>query len=373
MPATAHKSWTVPNVLLLAAFVLAPSAVQAQNYASEPEFNLGIGASFLHIDDLEFTAITDFFVTEVQDHQSNHDGEFLGYKLNGEIDGLMQHQRGQWLASLAFKGFYAHYEDEQNSRCVVFEDDSECVFVPLVDPDPDGTTPDVSGGLFSDWITDVSRSVVHWGSAVELRLDKSNAPTPRASLKDTPAPAPKSSSLEWRAGLAFRRFDQDVFLYSVDVGPTQDPVTLTDDLNTNYYGAYFGFRTQQQLVYDTRLKLSGETGLYFANTDYVGNYTATESLGDENPIAESVALTDSAAAFIGSLNISLEQDYGSTTVALFGEAEWMSYVPKVLYNDTDRGSVGGVFDVIGTQDGTELGEGSALSFTLGARVSMPLQ
>ena len=47
-------------------------------------------------------------------------------------------------------------------------------------------------------------------------------------------------------------------------------------------------------------------------------------------------------------------------------------MPKVLYNDTDLN--GGVpFDVVGFQNGTVLGEGSALSYTVGARLSMPLQ
>ena len=98
----------------------------------------GIGASGLHLDDIEFTAVTDFFVTEVQDHQSNHDGDFNGYKLTGELTGLLPHRRGEWLAALAVRGFYARYEDEQQSRCV-FTADTDCAFFPLFDPEPTGT------------------------------------------------------------------------------------------------------------------------------------------------------------------------------------------------------------------------------------------
>ncbi len=72
------------------------------------------------------------------------------------------------------------------------------------------------------------------------------------------------------------------------------------------------------------------------------------------------------------MNLALERDIGTATLALFGEAEWISYVPKVLYNDTDLN--GGVpFDIVGAQNGTALGDGTALSYTVGARLSIPLR
>jgi hypothetical protein len=349
-----------------------------------PFFDVGIGYSYLHIDDIEFQAITDFFVTQVQDHQSNQDGELNGYKLTAELAGLAAHRRGDWLASFAVKGFYSRYEGDEQTRCV-FTADSDCVFFPLVDPDPSGTSgvpgnagisdpgdrgADASGGFFSDWLTDVSRSIVHWGAALELNLNPFSAPAV-ASLKDEPAPA-APSPFQWRAGVAIRGFDQDTYLFSEDRGPTLDPVTLDDNLDTSYYGGYFGFTTYNPLAGGVRLKLSGETGLYYASTDYSGAYTATASLGDDSPVAASIELSDSAPAFIGALNLALERDFGSATFAIFGEAEWISYVPKVLYNDTDLN--GGVpFDIVGTQNGTALGEGSAMAFTVGARVSVPLQ
>jgi hypothetical protein len=148
--------------------VLGVTGASAQETAISPYFAFGIGYSYLHLDDTEFMAITNLLVTEVQDHQSNHDGELNGYKLTGELAGLAPHRRGNWLASFAAKGFYAHYEDDQQTRCL-FSATTDCVFFPLVDPDPDGTIgaaggADASGGFFSDWLTDVSRSVVHWGA-----------------------------------------------------------------------------------------------------------------------------------------------------------------------------------------------------------------
>ena len=220
--------------------------------------------------------------------------------------------------------------------------------------------------------------MVHWGAAVEIdlsRLSGAAAPSLKdapGSLKDAPvAVAAEPVPFQWRAGLAVRRLDQKTALISVDRGFTQDPVTLNDTLDATYYGGYIGFTTWKPLGAGLRLKLGGETGLYYTDADYKGAYTASASLGDDSPIAQSVTLSDNAPAFIGLLNLTLERDFGPATLGLFGEAEWISYVPKVLYNDTDLN--GGVpFDIVGAQNGTELGNGSALSYTLGARLSIPL-
>ena len=350
-----------------------PSSMAAAQQPA-PALQFGIGASALRLDDIEFAAITDFFVTEVQDHQSNHDGDFNGYKLTGELTGLLPHRRGEWLAALAVRGFYARYEDEQQSRCV-FTADTDCAFFPLFDPDPTGTITSPggsgSGGFFSDWRTTVDREAVYWGASLEMNLSRAGAMAAPASFKDAPV-AVEPVPFQWRAGLSARRLDQKSSLFSVDLGITQDPVTLNDDLDATYYGGYVGFSTWKPLAGGLRLKLSGETGLYYADADYKGAYTASASLGDDSPIAQSVTLSDSAPAFIGLLNIALEKDLGPATLGLFGEAEWISYVPKVLYNDTDLN--GGVpFDIVGFQNGTVLGEGSALSYTAGIRLSVPLR
>jgi hypothetical protein len=364
------------RLALLAGLLALPSS-RAAAQEPGPVLQFGIGASALHLDDTEFLAITDFFVTEVQDHQSNHDGDFNGYKLTGELSGLLPRQRGEWMTSLAVRGFYARYEDEQQTRCV-FTADTDCAFFPLFDPDPTGvTTPggSGSGGFFSDFLTTVDREAVHWGAALEFDLTRHSAAGSfkdgGGSLKDAPV-AVEVAPFQWRAGLAVRHLDQKSSLISIDRGPTQDPVTLNEDLDAAYYGGYFGFSTWKPLAGGFRLKLAGETGLYYADADYKGAYTASEALGDGSPIAQSVTLSDSAPAFIGLLNLALERDFGPVTLGIFGEAEWISYVPKALYNDTDLN--GGVpFDVVGNQSGTVLGDGSALSYTVGARLSIPLQ
>ena len=364
-----HRCRQIGLLALYAGLLALPSSMAAAQQPA-PALQFGIGASGLHLDDIEFTAITDFFVTEVQDHQSNHDGDFNGYKLTGDLTGLLPHRRGEWLAALAVRGFYARYEDEQQSRCV-FTADTDCVFFPLFDPNPAGPGASASGGFFSDWRTTVDREAVHWGAALEMNLSRGAAMAAPASFKDAPVEV-EAAPFQWRAGLSMRRLDQKSSLISVDFGPTQDPVTLDDNLDASYYGGYVGFSTWKPLGGGFRVKLSGETGLYYADADYNGSYTASASLGDDSPVAQSVTLSDSAPAFIGLLNLVLEKDLGPVTLGVFGEAEWISYVPKVLYNDTDLN--GGVpFDIVGFQNGTALGEGSALSYTVGARLSMPLQ
>jgi hypothetical protein len=358
----------------LYAGLLALPASMAAAQETRPALQFGIGASTLHLDDIEFAAITDFLVTEVQDHQSNHDGKLNGYRLTGELTGLLPHRRGEWLAALAIRGFYARHEDEQQSRCVFVSTDTDCAFFPLSDPDPTGTITSPggsgSGGFFSDWRTTVDREAVHWGGALEMNLSRNGVTAP-VSFKDASTIAEPVPFL-WRTGLAVRRLDQKSSLFSEDLGITQDPVTLDDNLHATYYGGYVGFASWKPLGGGYQVKLSGETGLYYTNADYKGSYTASASLGDDSPIAQSVTLSDSAPAFIGLVNLALEKDFGPATLGLFGEAEWISYVPKVLYNDTDLNG-GAPFDVVGFQNGTELGDGSALSYTVGARISVPLR
>lgn len=353
----------------LMAFLSAGPFNNAFAQDNKPVLSFGIGWSALNIDDIEFAAITDFFATEVLEHQSNEDGSLNGYKLTAELAKLSHHRHRNWLLTSGLKGFYSRYEDEEQTRCL-FTSNTDCKFIPLVDPDPSGTIgvaggADASGGLFSDWLTDVERQVVYWGAAIELSF--SREATLSQSLKDGPvlaAPAP----FQWHLGLSFRQLNQDVFLFSEDRGPTLDPVTLDDDLDTNYYGAYAGFSSWKELGAGYRLRLSGETGLYYAQTDYYGAYTASNSLGDDQPVAASIALSDVSPAFIGSLQLLLEKNLGGqATLGLFTEAEWLSYVPKVLYNDTDLNG-GGIFDIVGDQNGTALGDGAAFAYTIGARI-----
>jgi hypothetical protein len=358
--------------------IVAPYAACAQDHLAGPKIELGIGWSALNINDIEFTAITDAFFTEVLDHQTNEDGELDGYKLTGEFSGFMPHRRGNWLASYGVRGFYSHYEDDEQTRCV-FTATTDCFFIPLVDPDPTGTVnlgPEASGG-FGDWLTDVSRSVTYWGAAVEMNLARDSVMAGLkdggGSLKDAPAPVVvEASPFVWKVGLGARRLDQSTSLFSEDRGPTLDPVTLNDELDTTYYGGYFGFVTTKPLGGQFRLKLNAETGLYYADADYEGTYTATASLGNNQPVDQTIELSDSGAAFIGLLNLAIERDIGPATLSLFGEAEWISYAPKVLYNDTDRAG-GFPFDITGSQDGTEIGGGSALTYTVGARLTVPLR
>jgi hypothetical protein len=361
-----------------AARVFAAGSALAQQQT--PQLKLDIGWSTIQLDKTEFTAVTDFFVTDVTGHDEDHDGELNGYRLTGEIGNLLPYDYKGLHTQFAVKGFYSSYESQQNSRCT-FTEQSDCAMFPLFDPNPSGRAtddggklnptifgPDYSGGFFSDWHTRTDREAVHLGAALELRLDRPAA-APASTKDGSVAVAPKPVPFQWRVGVAARKLDQELSLEATDFGPTQDPVTLHDDLDTTYYGAYLGFTTSRELREALRMVISGEAGLYYSDAHYQGRYTASDSLGG-GAISQSLSLDQSKAAFIGSVNVGLERDLSWGTIGLFGEAEWISHVPTVLYNDTDRNG-GFPFDAIGTQDGTELGNGSALSYTVGLRASVP--
>jgi hypothetical protein len=340
---------------------------------AKPEVKLGVGYSYLELDRTKFSTVTDFFVTSVIGHEENHDGRFDGYRLTGEITGLLPGRLGAFDTSFGVKGFYSAYSKDQNSRCAwnAFRD---CAFLPFFDPDV--TQIDLSGGFFSDWRTRTSRHVDHYGGAIEVRLDRGTVV--QGGLKDAPQPVP--SPFQVRFGLAARRLDQKLDLISTDVGVTADPVTLNEVLDATYFGGYAGFTASRELFPSTRLIFSTDAGLYHAQADYQGRYTATASLGG-GPRASSIALSTDKPAFIGAINLELERELGWAKIALFAEGEWISYVPAVRYNETDLatpvasglkpGST--IFDLTGRQNGTALGESTALTYTVGAKVSIPLR
>jgi hypothetical protein len=368
------------------AFALSVSLVSAEPHTvftakaqeTAPAVKAAIGYSALHIGATEFTTVTDFFVTDVEGHVEDHDGSLNGLRLSAEIGGLLHSTGENFQRSYAVKGFYSSYESSQNSSCA-WNAGRDCVFVPLFDPDP--TRADLSGGFFSEWKTKTKREAEHFGGALEMRLnrlDGSQDTKDWGSLKD--ATTPMASPFQWRAGLAARRLSQDTDLYSADFGPTEDPVTLKEKLSTDYYGGYIGFGVHRELGRGLWLNLSAEGGLYWADSAYRGHYSATDSL-DLGPISQSLRLDSDSSAFIGGLNLTLEKDIAFGRLGIFGEAEWISHAPTADYNETDRATPasdpnrGGqsIFDLTGQRTSTALGSSSAFTYTIGAKLTVPLK
>lgn len=370
---------------LLAAAALLPCTATAGDVGQTTLGNgvsvsAGVGYSYAVLDRTQFGVKTDWFVTDVISRNTEHDGQFSGLRLDTAIDGLFARQTEHGRLSFGVKGFYAGYDSTQNSRCVYNSGVSDCVFVPLYDPSTAFGHVDVSGGYFSDWHTRTSREVTHWGVAAEMTLTRAGT-YQGGSIKDEPVIV--DEPVVWRFGPAFKKLKQKTDLFSEDFGPIVDPVTLNETVDTNYFGAFVGVNTAFALGRGFSLIAGGEVGAYYAQTKYRGRYSATATLGGldgtSHPslgggavVQQWMTLENDMPALIGGFNAELRKDIGFGFLGFYGQADWYSHIATVKHNTMDRAG-GGVFDLSGSQDGTQLGSTTGFFYTVGAKLTVPMK
>ena len=78
------------------------------------------------------------------------------------------------------------------------------------------------------------------------------------------------------------------------------------------------------------------------------------------------------ASFIGSVRLDLKQQLGWGAIGLYGQGEYLSYVPRIVYNNNDQATGYLLGGVNGTQSGTRIASGDAFNFTAGLNVSVPV-
>ena len=196
----------------------------------------------------------------------------------------------------------------------------------------------------------------HWGAAIDI--------------------AQGSSGL--RAGPAFRRIDQDITITGRLINNSAaDPFQLTysEDLETSYYGGFIGADGALDLGGGWSLTGDAEAGLYWADTDYSGDYVVTNAVvaGPVNPnVNQSLSLDSNELAFIGVLKAGLEKDFGMFRLSGFGRVEYISSAPDIAYNDVDRNTAFPAIPALGPDDESRIGERYAYSISTGARLTVPL-
>jgi hypothetical protein len=361
----------LPAALLLAAAGPAlsdgsPIQSQSQTLPSGIIVSAGVGYSHIEFGETRFVAITDGVLSETLGSTVNHDGEVDGAKTVFEIDGLRRGRLFGHSSRFAINGFYAHYDTDEDSACVNTGNGTitDCVIFALYDQSP--AFEDFTGGVASDWRVQTKLDVDHWGVGLELKLGRNDIVS--AGLKDS-IPVEVASPLVWRLGAAVKRFDTDKEINAIDLGPGADPVHLKEDLNTTYYGLYAGFDYTHVMRSGLTLLIKGEGGAYYADTDYTGHYHSTDTFsGPGRPLTQVLELNDNSAAFIGKIGVELNKQIRFGSIGLFGEAEWYSDVPNVLYNNVEHAPA----PLTGTNDGTRLGEDSAFVYTVGGRLNVPL-
>lgn len=308
------------------------------------------------------TVVGGAFFDEAQGQLVDHDGQVEGWKGQIRLKDVAEYdfENGRWL-SFSAGAFYGQYVGEQVTRCE-FTLTTDCLYTNIVDFDPDNEN---NTGPFGVFLTNAEREVHHWGVSGEVRFGHWSA----GSLKDDAGYRDLSPV---KLGVAVRGLSQDFRLHALDLS-VPDPVDYREDLDTDYYGAYIGFEREFALRDDLTLSIDASAGAYYAHTDYEGRYVAYIPIGGNNYILErgAVDLAEEKAAYIANLRLDLKHSTSMGDFGVFGEVEYLSYVPNVLLNNDDQAG-GTPFGVVGSQVGTSLGSEDALGYALGASLSIPL-
>jgi len=337
---------------LIASFALAPSAQATGDVWVEGSYE------FLNLPDVQF--VNNYFFSgggsngSIRDEFVNDDGNFDGFRFDGGIDNISI-MGGAYV--MGVRGFFAWHDDSQDLQCTDSSapPGSFCFANPLVDnPNVGQAVSGLISGMGTSLFT-TDRDVNHWGVALDV------------------AQAPGGL----RAGPAFRRIDQDTTisgrLISLGVGPDPFQLTYSEDLETNYWGAFVGADGSIDLGGGWSLQGDAEAGLYWADTDYSGNYVVTNafSFGTANPnVNQQLSLDSDELAFIGTLKAALEKDFGAFKLAGFGRVEYISSAPDMAYNNTDISPA--AVDPVGNRTETRIGERYAYTASVGARVTVPM-
>ncbi len=317
-----------------------------------------IGYSMLYLPDVNFSLRKQYlFPSPTLETFEDHDGELedgirFGLGLYGPQVSLFGTQ-----AVLGIKGFYSHFDDTQdNVNCVAPDNNIACGFSLLVDnPGANEIAIDDNG----TFIATTNREVHHYGFSLEART--------AANAFNTP--------LQFKGGLGYRTIEQQTTILGILTGDSvvggSDTLRYDEDLDTDYYGAYLGVVGTTKLGNNLSLTLDGDIGLYYADVNYSGrttfdNNTPAATLPGNAP-SQDLSLSDNDVAIIASLKAELEQNLGNLKVGIFALGEYYSYAPMIRYNDIDRNNI-----TQGNIDGTRIDDDDAWSFTVGGKVTVPL-
>jgi hypothetical protein len=338
----------------------------SEEYGRLRNLSIGVGYSYFDLPSMRMMKRTDGFLTRVLGDVEEHDGDLDGVKIDARLSDFARHRFSDGrTASFDLKGFYGYYEASQNAICDgTGPFGPDCVYLNIKDVHPNG---DNNTGPFGLFHTRTKREAHYWGAAVEMNFSHE---TRSGSLKDEVVVTEPSN---WRVGLGVRGLHQKTKLHGEDVN-VPDPVKYDEALNTYYYGGFIGYGRTIPLGGGFSLGVSAEGGLYYGDTDYKGRYVAYIPIGPNTYVTDEgrLRLDHNDLAFIGSSKLELNRAFNWGTAGIYGEIEYLSYAPRVYYNDYDR-VAGPPFDIVGPVGRTKILSDDAWNATVGARISVPIR
>lgn len=325
----------------------------SQAVAVDPGVSLGVSWEHLRLPETEFAVekrTVPGFSRDSVAKIENDDGRLNGIRFDFSAGGMAIGHGMQ----AGVKGFFSwHNGDTETQTCAnqgAAVGDRYCTVVPLVDPNLNQFNMPFFV-VQQNVAFQSEKDVRHWGVALELD-------------------SARNSPFGWKGGFAYRTIDQDFDLTArADGLDSAVRVSYSEDLQTHYWGGYVGAVAKQSYGGLT-IALDGEVGLYWANTDYEGTYSA-QNTAVSPALNQTLQLDDDKLAAIVAVKLSAEQNMGAFLLSGFVRGEYISYAPQVRYNDTDRNTA--AFPNSGLNNGTSLDDDNAWSFSAGARVRVPLQ
>lgn len=347
----------------LGALMLASAPAEAQNSGTLQMGNttvtIGGGTAILSLPDIEFTRqfnenVAGNPVAGVLKDNEDFIDEY-GWNINGSLSTPMGGGR-----QITLGGFFARIENDDSLSCVSpASGTATCAWVNIT---PNSGSVQIAGSGFST-VVKSSRDVDYWGSSLEFtqRL------TPDV-MGVTATPNHRYLSI----AADIRGIDQDISLRTTNPQSTGN-ARYNEDLDTRYYGAYLAYGGDYSPMLFSGLwnrwglkssfQLRG--GVYYADTDYDGNFVS--SLSGFAPLNTRLSLSSDDTAFIGGLVLETSKQIGArTALSLKSEYEYYSYVPDMAYNDTDGATIAG------SNVGTRIGDDDAFSAKTMLRLTIKL-
>jgi hypothetical protein len=329
----------------------------------DAEVTVSSGYSFFALPDLKMTTIIGGpFFDQAVGQQTNGDGGFSGVRTDARAAKLAEYTLpdGRWL-SFGLAGFYATYGNSVASHCR-FTGVSDCAFVNLVDFNPQQEN---NTGAFGDLHTVTNRDLNYYGISVDARIGD----VIQGSFKDA-GPLRELSPL--KVGLAMRTLMEFSKLNSQDP-LVPDSVHYNDQVDTHYWGGFIGFEKNMPIAPFWWFNIDATAGLYYTDTQFCGHYSGYVFDVFNGYVGETgnLTLNTTNTSFIGTIRLALSRDIGRATFGVFGQAEYLSYVPGIMYNNNDQAG-GSPFGIRGTQVGTHIMSDDSFNYTTGLSLAFKL-
>jgi hypothetical protein len=333
------------------------------------DLDVSFGYAFLHVPEMRMaTVVGGPFYDKAIGRVKNDDGDFNGARIDARLSNFARAEVGGRDVAFGVSGFYAGFGDTTKSHCA-YSLKTDCAIVNIVDFDaknPNNTGP------FGDLHMRTERDIRYYGVSLDFTPGwiSEGGYKDYGGYKDTPVVIDDAPL--FRFGVSLRGLDERTKLVSHDF-LVCDPVKYKEFLDTQYYGGYVGVSFKREAGWGWTLDVDATGGLYYASTQYQGRYSGYAPVIGLGYLAETGSANDSRddVSFIGGLRAAIQRETTWGKVGVYAQGEYLSYVPRMAYNNNDRANFLS-FPIAGNQQGTQIKSGDGYTLSTGVSVKLNL-